>query len=317
MGGRTESILYRTVGINNAYCMKLVSVLLLVVKVGNTTHAGGRGPELRATHTYDRTFYSQHICIYDVFFFFRLYRPSTLLLRGWYGDFDIAEPAPNDSQDCEVAWLGVSNAPKVTFPTKLSCTACLSQPLSKQLTHQKDMTDPPPAPLRPSRYAKRRRVEPIEASEPELEAVAVQIACETALLCHETVTGASLYTRGFGTPRPPAPGAWGHARLFESGLHDAPLGLVHVLFDVFRALESFDPPFDPLGRAPNKLTMFGGKNTSANSVLFQHLSPPPYPSILFFLSDTAFARFPQNQKPVESVCSLSRKQGENHENYFS
>ena len=48
---------------------------------------------------------------------------------------------------------------------------------------------------------------------------------------------ASLCTRGFGTPRPPAPGAWGHARLFESGLRDAPLGLVHVLFDVFRALE--------------------------------------------------------------------------------
>ena len=50
------------------------------------------------------------------------------------------------------------------------------------------MTDPPPAPLRPTRYAKRRRVEPIEASEPELEAVAVQIACETALLCLETCT---------------------------------------------------------------------------------------------------------------------------------
>ena len=49
------------------------------------------------------------------------------------------------------------------------------------------MTDPPPAPLRPTRYAKRRRVEPIEASEPELEAVAVQIACET-------VTGACLET---------------------------------------------------------------------------------------------------------------------------
>ena len=56
------------------------------------------------------------------------------------------------------------------------------------------MTDPPPAPLRPTRYAKRRRVEPVEASEPELEAVAVQIACETALLCHETVTGACLET---------------------------------------------------------------------------------------------------------------------------
>ena len=67
------------------------------------------------------------------------------------------------------------------------CTACLSQPLSKKLTHKKDMTDPPPAPLRPTRYAKRRRVEPIEASEPELEAVAVQIACET-------VTGACLET---------------------------------------------------------------------------------------------------------------------------
>lgn len=40
---------------------------------------------------------------------------------------------------------------------------------------EKDMTDPPPAPLRPTRYAKRRRVEPIEASEPELEAVVVQI----------------------------------------------------------------------------------------------------------------------------------------------
>ena len=46
------------------------------------------------------------------------------------------------------------------------------------------------APLRPTRYAKRRRVEPIEASEPELEAVAVQTACEAALLCHETVTTA-------------------------------------------------------------------------------------------------------------------------------
>ena len=54
------------------------------------------------------------------------------------------------------------------------------------------MTDPPPAPLRPTRYAKCRRVEPIEASEPELEAVAVQIAGETALLCHETVTSACL-----------------------------------------------------------------------------------------------------------------------------
>ena len=49
------------------------------------------------------------------------------------------------------------------------------------------MTDPPPAPLRPTRYAKCRRVEPIEASEPELEAVAVQITCET-------VTGACLET---------------------------------------------------------------------------------------------------------------------------
>ena len=77
--------------------------------------------------------------------------------------------------------------------TKVLCTACLSQPLSKKLTHQKKhMADPPPAPLRPTRYAKRRRVEPVEASEPELEAVAVQIACETALLCHETVTGACL-----------------------------------------------------------------------------------------------------------------------------
>ena len=86
--------------------------------------------------------------------------------------------------------------PRLFFCFDKSCMhgVPLPTPLEKR-THQKqDMTDPPPTPLRPTRYAKRRRVEPIEASEPELEAVAVQIACETALLCHETVTGACLET---------------------------------------------------------------------------------------------------------------------------
>ena len=76
-------------------------------------------------------------------------------------------------------------------------------------------------------------------------------------------------TRVFGTPRPPAPGAWGHARLFESGLHDAPLGLVHVGFDLFRGLDSsrYFPGLSwklpsvnvgSIGTGPdNKLTKFG------------------------------------------------------------
>ena len=56
------------------------------------------------------------------------------------------------------------------------------------------------------------------------------------------------------TPRPPAPGARDHARLFESVLQGALLGLVHVvrasLQKIFR-----NKPFDFPGSFPERLAL--------------------------------------------------------------